>query len=226
MVNHFITIILTNIFMPKLPSMKKITTLLLFLVFSSAFAQRTYDQYSLEASYGVSQAMDPSMTDFQHIDAGFRYMFDEYWGVKAEYGTDSFRTDTEPKGGTNYHRITLQGVYNVGRLLDLPYNTGDRINLLAHAGLGYSALKSTYRAGIDNIGHIIVGLTPQFYISDQIAIHADVSYVMNFTQHYLFDGTYPEGSVKSGEAFRSGIINGSAGITFYFGKNENDSDWR
>lgn len=207
--------------------MKKLSTLIILLTFSAAFGQRTYDQYSLEASYGVSHGMNPSMTSLGHIDAGFRYMFDEYWGAKAEYGYDSFRTDAEPKEGTNYHRFSLQGVYNLGRTLDIPYMTGDYVNLLVHAGLGYSALESTTKLGIDNIGHVIAGLTPQFWISDQFAIHADISYIVNFTQNYQFDGTYLSSSTRRETAsFVGGIVNGSVGLTFYFGKNENDSDWR
>ena len=209
--------------------MKRIITLLIILTFSTAFAQRTYDQYSLEAGYGVNHGMskgeNANMTNFQHFDIGLRYMFDEYWGIKADYGNDTFR-DSDTKEGTNYHRFTLSGVYNVGRLLDLPYMTGDMINVVGHAGLGYSALQSTRKAGIDNIGNVVLGLTPQFLLSDQIAIHVDASYVLNFTQHYNFDGSYPTNTNMSGNAFMGGIINLSAGITFYFGKNGNDSDWR
>ncbi|MGV3461071.1 MAG: outer membrane beta-barrel protein [Flavobacterium sp.] len=210
--------------------MKKIITLLVVLTFSTAFAQRTYDQYSLEGSYGLSHGMskgeNPNMTDFQHFDVGFRYMFNEYWGVKVDFGHDAFRTDEEPSEGTDYSRFSVQGVYNIGRALDLPYMTGDWVNVLGHAGLGYSALISTRKPGTDNIGNVIVGLTPQFWISEQFAIHVDASYVLNFTQHYNFDGTYPPSQPSELDAFMGGIINFSAGLTFYFGKNGNDSDWR
>lgn len=211
--------------------MKKIITLLVVLTFSMAFAQRTYDQYSLEAGYGLSHGMskgeNSNITNFQHFDVGFRYMFNEYYGIKFDYGNDSFRVDEGgSKEGSNYHRFTVSGVYNIGRALDLPYITGDWVNLIGHAGLGYSALQSTRKAGIDNIGNVVVGLRPQFWISDQFAAHVDASYVFNFTQHYNFDGTYPEAAPYTLNAFMGGIVNLSAGITFYFGKNENDSDWR
>lgn len=210
--------------------MKKIITLVLVLTFSTVFAQQTYDQYSLEAGYGLNHGMskgeNSNMTNFRHFEVGFRYMFDENWGVKLDYGNDGFRTSEEPKEGTNYHRFSVQGVYNVGRLLDLPYATNDRINLLAHAGLGYSALKSTVKPGTDNIGNVIIGVTPQFWISENFALHLDASYVINFTQHYNFDGTYPDSAPYELDAFMGGIINVTAGVTFYFGKNGNDSDWR
>ena len=208
--------------------MTKIITLITFLLFTAGVsAQRTYDQYSAEIEYGYNSVSSPQMSGMNHIGVGLRYMLDEYWGFKVEYANDRFRTDDVPKLGTNYNRFTLQGVHNLGRTLDIPYSTGDRINLLAHAGLGYSALQSLKKGGIDNIGHVIVGLTPQVFLTESVSLNLDLSYIFNFSQHYNYDGTYPTGSLaRDQDKFTGNIINASVGFTFYFGKNGSDPDWR
>lgn len=230
---HFTTNNLTNIFTPELtyPTYsrmnRKIILLGFILLCINGFAQRSNDQYSIEADFGLNTALDPSISGLKHFGVGFRYMVDDTWGLKIDYAHNGFRTGGDPEEGSDYNRFSVQGVYNVGRALELPYNTGDRINMLAHAGLGYSSLKSVQLPGIDNIGHIIVGITPQIYIVESVTLHGDLSYIHNFTQHFRFDGTYPPGHTGGRRpSFTSGMITASVGLTFYFGKNKSDSDWR
>ncbi len=204
---------------------KKITLLLLFLSLCvSSNAQRRFDQYSLEAGYGLGISGSPGITEFAHFEIGFRYMVDEYWGVKFDFGSDKFRTDETPELGTDYQRFSIQGVYNLGRALSLTDYGSGYFNMLAHGGLGYSSLKSINAPGTDNIGNVILGVTPQIYISDDFALTLDTSLLLNFSQHYDFDGTYPNGR-PSNNAFTGTIINVSFGITYYFGRNRNGSDW-
>lgn len=202
---------------------KRITLLLLLFSFG-ANAQRASDQYSLEAGYGFGFSGSPGITELSHFEVGFRYMIDESWGIKFDFGSDSFRTDTTPELGTDYQRYSLQGVHNLGRTLNMSEMAGGYLNMLAHAGLGYSALRSINKSGTDNIGNVIVGLTPQIYISRSFAVTVDASVIFNFTQHYDFDGTYPEGNAYN-NAFTGNIINTSLGLTYYFGKNKNSADW-
>lgn len=204
---------------------KKITLLLLFLSLCvSTNAQRRFDQYSLEAGYGLGMSGSPGITQFSHFEIGFRYMVDEYWGIKFDFGSDKFRTNDTPELGTDYKRYSVQGVYNLGRAMNLTYVGDGYFNMLAHGGLGYSSLKSTSRKDPDNIGNVILGITPQFYLSDDFALTLDTSLILNFSQHYDFDGTYPKGK-PSNNAFIGTVINASIGITYYFGRNKNGSDW-
>lgn len=214
----------------KINHMNRIFTLAtLLLVSLGGYAQiRSYDQVSIEADYGFNGTTHhKSISGLNHFGVGFRYMVDDSWGVKFDYAHDGFRLDGEGNQGSNYNRFTLQGVHNLGRTLDIPWNTMDRLNLLVHAGIGYAALESKQNPGIDNIGHVILGITPQIYVSESIAIHFDASYIVNFTQHFNFDGTYPD-EPYTGErpGFTASMFTASAGLTFYLGRNKSNADWR
>lgn len=205
--------------------MRKLTFIVLLVVVNFGYSQSRFDQYSLEAGYGLSAAGDPGISDFSHFEIGFRYMVDEYWGIKLDFGHDQFRAGSNPELGSDYNRFSVQGVYNLGRPLELSQRTNGYMNMLAHGGLGYSSLKSINLDGTDNIGHIIVGITPQVYISDNFAFMIDASYILNFSQHFDFEGNYPEGSPNNND-FTGKMFNISFGITYYFGRNRNSIDWR
>jgi len=205
---------------------RSITLAALFLSLA-AFSQRANDQYSLEAGYGLGFSGDPGLSG-QHFEVGFRYMVDESWGIKFDFGSDTYRTDSTPELGTDYKRYSVQGVYNLGRAINISSVTGGTINLLAHGGIGYSSLKSVLKDDVDNIGHVIVGVTPQLYLIENLALRLDTSLIVDFTQHYKFDGTYrmlPDGN-KDKNSFTDMVFNASLGLTYYFGKNKSSSDWR
>ncbi|AXG73109.1 hypothetical protein DVK85_02240 [Flavobacterium arcticum] len=206
--------------------MKKIILLVLFLSLCfSTNAQKKLDQYSLEAGYGLGISGAPGITEVSHFEVGFRYMVDEYWGIKFDFGADKFRTGNNPELGTDYKRYSVQGVYNLGRAIAITDYANGYINMLAHGGIGYSSLKSINSdSDADKIGNVILGVTPQFYISDSFALTLDTSLILNFSQHYDFDGTYPEGR-PTNNAFTGTIVNVSLGVTYYFGKNKNGTDW-
>lgn len=203
--------------------MKKKFTLFILLLSITAFSQRKLDQYSIEADYGLSAGFNPSASGSAHFGVGFRYMLDESWGIKFDYAQDKFRTGT-PETGTDYTRYSVQGVHNLGRTLNMRDIANGSLNLLAHGGLGYSSLKSTEREGVDKIGNVIIGLSPQVKLINNLALQLDISYIINFTQHYNFDGT--RANKGSAESITGTMLTFSAGLTFYFGKNGSDSDWR
>jgi len=189
----------------------------------SVFAQNTEGQYSLEGAYGIGQSGKPSLTG-SHYNFGVRYMFDEYWGIKADFGHDKYRTDLTPETGVNYTRISLQAVENLGRTLGVPDVTAGYINILAHGGIGYSHSKSTVSINDDNMANVIIGLTPQIYLFKNLALQFDASYVVNLSQHFDYDGYYRfKGAPKS---FTGSQLNASVGLILYLGKRESDFDWR
>jgi len=210
---------------------KKLLILMLFVTLN-VLGQRSRDQYSFEAAYGLGASGQPGITQFSHFDVGFRYMLNEKWGFKFDYGSDRFREDTEVAGintetGVDYHRLSFNVVHNLGRTINI-HNYTAGFNVLAHAGFGYSWINPVNISAVDEIdsmGNVIIGITPQCYIMKNLALHADVSYIVNFSQHRDFDGQlhYPTNGVKS---FVGSMANVSLGLTYYFGANKSDSDWR
>ena len=197
---------------------------ILFLMSLSLFAQNNEGQYSVEGGYGLGLSGKPGITDYGHFNVGLRYMISPTWGVKFDYGHDKFRTNSTPETGVDYNRISAQAVYNAGRDLNLPVATNGYVNLLLHAGAGLSRSSSTQMSNKDNMGNLIIGITPQFYISPRFAIQADFSYVANLLQHFDYDGNYRyAGEPKS---FTGGQTNISIGLVYYMGKRKSDYDWR
>lgn len=205
--------------------MKKIIIAILLTPFL-CFAQAASPQYSLEAMYGLNSGTPPTVQGFSHFDIGARYMWDELWGAKISFGHDKFDPSLPANGGSTYSRFSVEGVHNLGRTLMVPDYTNGYGNLLAHAGIGYASLTSNIHEGVDNIGHVIIGLTPQIFILDELTFNVDASFILNVTQHFEFDGTYPNNSDSAQMSFNGKMFNLSAGFTYYFGKSKSDNDWR
>ncbi|MFP5438758.1 MAG: outer membrane beta-barrel protein [Bacteroidia bacterium] len=210
--------------------MKKITLLVFATLLSlTAMAQRHDNQFSLEANYGLGISGKPISTEFTSFSVGGRWMWNDNWGVKGDFGRSTFRYNAPApvrETGTDYNRLSLQIVYNLGRSLNI-VDYVDNINLLAHAGAGYSWMKPVNVQATDmtdSMGNVIFGLTPQFYISDNISLHADWSYIVNLSQHKDYDG-YVRFDDKL-KRFTGGLSTVSVGLTVYFGRNGSDRDWR
>src|SRR6476620_10470075 len=99
-------------------SVKKLTFILLLFT-SLSFGQRVYNNFSIDASYGISGVKDPGLSDFSHLDFGGRYMFGDTWGIKLDYGMDKFRTQKTPvEKGIDVSRISIQAACNLTNLID------------------------------------------------------------------------------------------------------------
>ncbi|MXN92032.1 hypothetical protein GR160_12425 [Flavobacterium sp. Sd200] len=203
---------------------QKITLVITLLLTSlSAFSQLD-GQWSIEGNYGVGFASRPSLKSDGTINCATRYMFDEFWGVKGDFAFEKFRTDERIPTGVDYFRISAQAVYNIGRALEWPAYTDGYINGLLHAGLGYSHFSSTVTTNDDNMGNIIIGFTPQFQLSERVAIQADASYIVHIRQHFDYDGYYHfPGPPKP---FIGGQYNLTFGLVIYLGRTSSDYDWR
>lgn len=199
--------------------MKNKTTLALLLITGAAFSQNHFNQYSVEGSYGFNYGRSPELSGFNHFDVGFRYMANEYWGAKADYGYDMFKSKDGLDSNTTLNRVSLQAVYNIGRLLSVKDIAARTFNVLLHGGGGLTLLK-TEDGSSDKGAHIILGGTAQFYISPKVALTGDVSGILNFKQNYNLEGNRAAGD------FTGKMLTVSAGITYYFGRNGSTSDWR
>lgn len=199
--------------------------------------ENSYNKWSIEVNGGMSKPTEP-FTDgyhapqfsFFHVDLGTRYMFNPKFGLKLDLAYDKFKNDDESlKFETDFYKISLQGVVNLGRVLNFETWT-NTFGLLAHMGVGYSVMSNENfkgdTAGIvddtDEMANFIAGLTGQVRLSDKFALTGDFTIINNYRQHNTFDGqTY----LGNGRGFDGTLYNMSLGLTYYLGKAEKHADW-
>ena len=216
--------------------MKIVSNFLIFILFLScfnkSFAQTYLNKFSLEGGYGYTGAVYPVYTlkeresnysGFNHFTIGLRYMYDQDFGARLSYANDRFRNEPGGEFGVNFNRISLEGIYNVGRLFDLSYRTRDVLGLIGHLGGGYVTSKPMNYPNYERIGSITIGLTPQVLLTKRIALYTDFTYVFNLKQHWRFAG-----ELIDDENYIPVIgqhYNFSIGIMFYLGPNLWHEDW-
>ncbi len=200
-----------------------------------------FDKWSLEVGGGFNKPMAPLGPDFLsptlnlgHIEFGARYMFNEKFGLKLDYGFGSMR---EAQGNdsqslpfdTKYFRMNLQGVANIGRIMNFESFTRS-FGLLLHGGAGIGRVnpeENLFNDFDDDVYTIMFGLTPQLKLSKNIALVGDISTVLNGRQTVTWDGsTAIRPSTDNGFYGANGTWwTGTLGLQFYLGKSEEHADW-
>lgn len=172
--------------------MKKNVLFFALTIIASFLPVTSQAQFGIEANYGLSGVFQPSINEISHFGGGITYDFDETYGVKLDFASDKFRTKNilfTDETGIDVTRISIQGTINLSAAITRA-SSYDFFNLIAHAGGGYSLVKSTYNAGNDNLVNVVMGLTPRFKITDGLYFAVDASTVFNISQHYNFDGSF------------------------------------
>jgi OOP family OmpA-OmpF porin len=214
--------------------MKKIVIILAFsLGFNNLHAQTEntsngYNKWSIELGGGFTKPQRPLSAGFSTDtpspwvgEAGVRYMFNNKFGLKLDYGYHSFTSgDDSMDFDSKYQRLDLQGVANLGRIMNFETWT-NTFGLLGHAGFGVGQLKSDNFRGKDWTGNFIAGITGQIRLSNRIALTGDFSTILNASQDHTFDGAY----VGENRGFSGLIFNGTVGLQVYLGKNTKHADW-
>jgi len=165
-----------------------ISLILSFFLFSNS----SKAQFGIEINYGLNGVLQPSINNFSHFGGGILYDFDESFGAKLDFGSNQFRSKNDffnKETGINITRISLQATANISDLID-PTSLYSPFNLSAHAGGGYSFIKSTEYSNADNTVNAIIGLTPKIKISQGLYFAIDTSVIFNLSQHYGFDGQF------------------------------------
>ncbi len=188
-----------------------------------------FNQWSVELSGGFNKPQRPMTSGYYTtvvnpytVDLGIRYMFNNKFGLKGDFGYNSF---TEEKGSmpfdTKYYRADLQGVANLGRIMSFETWT-KTFGLLAHAGFGLSFLERKEPTYVkDRMGNFMVGLTGQVKLTDRIVLTGDFTTITNAKQDVAFDGS----SSNNIGGFNGSLFTGTAGITVYLGKKAKHADW-
>ncbi|MFH7003167.1 OmpA family protein [Flavobacterium bizetiae] len=214
--------------------MKKIVIILAFsLGFTSLHAQtentsNDYNKWSIELGGGVNKPQKPFSDNYFTStpspwvgDLGVRYMFNNKFGLKLDFGYNSLTSKNNSLDfDSKYYRVDLQAVANLGRIMNFETWTKS-IGLLGHAGFGYAQLRNDNFKGADEMGNFIAGITGQIKLSDRFALTGDFSSIFNSSQDRSFDGAY----LPENRGFSGLIFNGTVGLTMYLGKNTKHADW-
>jgi OOP family OmpA-OmpF porin len=185
-----------------------------------------YNKWSVELNGGISNPIGANTPGYNapwspHVDLGVRYMSNPKFGWKLDFEYDKFSEGDNSKSfESTYLRTSLQAVINLGRALNFETFT-NTFGVLLHGGAGYSRLTAASFNDADQMINGIAGVTGQAKLSDRIALTIDLSGIIHANQDINFDGI---GQVKGG-AFDGLLINATAGLTFYLGKNEKHADW-
>ena len=210
-----------------------------------------FNTWSLELNVGTNKAIRPfavgysasgdnrffNFTGFNHFDIGVRKMLNTKFGFKFDFGADIIESQDGKTDSKTYHsnqyKIAFQGIFNLGRLLGFETFT-KRIGLLLHGGPQAAIFHGKeptykpstteiigYRKHVEYNGGYMLGLTPQFRITDRLVATGDFSVMVNSRQHLNWDGSY-----SNDETNLSGVMNNiSLGLTYYFGKKQKHADW-
>lgn len=206
-------------------------TMLLALVFQSTalFSQTNFNRFSFDVAAGYNAALNPYLPEynsnfsgFKHLEFGLRYMFDEKKGLRLNYANDRFENDQNGIAGTDFNRVGLDFVYNIGSYLNLDFKSRNTVTVLTHAGLGLTVIKPFYSTDYKQFGSLVLGITPEVKLSNTIALFTDVSLNTNFKQYYRYDGSL----ISSKDGSQSGAhVTVSLGLIFSLGKEQMHADW-
>ena len=219
--------------------MKKIALLTLLLTaFSSHSQDDTYNKFSIEAAYGLSQPFSPknnlvvstgenydvkTFSGFRHFEIGGRYMMNQKYGVKLSYGFDKFQQEDFSDLSVTNHKVGAEMVFNISHLLNLKFTDRGILQVQTHTGFGITFSRPSSIDNTEHIGNFIIGMTPQIKITDRIAIVTDLSYNFIFKQHYYYSGELIDPQYES---VTGSFMNISLGLQFYLGRNEFHADWQ
>ncbi|MDO9595157.1 MAG: OmpA family protein [Lutibacter sp.] len=214
--------------------MKKIIfSFILFVAITANAQEKEYNQWSVEAEAGVHKPAEPfapgyftSTPSLWQGGLGVRYMMNEKFGIKLDAGYNSLENHDDSRSfESKYFRTSLQGVVNLGSVLNFRSFT-NTFNLLAHGGMGYSVntpkSPNDFDKG-DQMLNLIVGLTPQIKLTNNIALTGDLSMVNHIRQSVSWDGTQSLNS--RGLNGKHMLVNASVGLTFYLGQKAVHADW-
>ena len=225
--------------------MKKTLTALLICSASFLFGQAEQqdegmNHWSIGVNVGGSDGHAPirmgrpKVYQPHMVQGNLRYMFNNRFGIMGTLMYNNFKIG-ETGYRTNYMSAQIHGVVNAADLLKLNTIADNRIGLLIHGGFGLASMwqKGFFDSlGIENpesplfnkADDMLVwsfGATPQFRITDNFTLNADLTFNFHGRQSRTFDFQHANN--------RSGIdgyfLNVSVGASYSFGKAKRHADW-
>ena len=196
-----------------------------------------YNKWSIDASGGVSilsssgfsEGYFASVPNVWTTNGGIRYMFNNKFGLRLGGGFDQLQhAGNSPKFATRIWNVNVQGVANLGRALSFEDFTKN-FGLLAHFGVGYGHMTSKSFKGVDNLGIIIFGITPQVRLSNRVTLLLSGTFNWYLTQQYTFNGESltrdPNVTPMRNVNFQGLNFTATAGLQIALGKKQVHADW-
>ena len=166
-----------------------------------------------------------------HINIGVRKMISPKFGFKLGINYTNLKNTDQLSNNfeSTYIGGDLQGVVNLNQILDFKL-LGNRLNFLAHAGLGFASFTLNDKYTIDNyssgksdyVMSGVFGFTSQIRIIDRLALTFDASNTFYGKHQLQLDGTRMK---SDGGLVDASVMNLTAGFTYYLGKNQKNTDW-
>jgi OOP family OmpA-OmpF porin len=213
----------------------------IFIPICCAISLSTYAQDFNRSSLGLSIGGHDGMHNtlhttriygFSHYEANYRYMLNNRVGLKFDIGFDNFKfKDQHPP--TQALRFSIQPTFNLTDILHFD-DFSKRLGLQLHVGGGYATmwnktlvsgpaqLFSAQEGAVDEMLQGIIGLTPQFKISEKLSINADISFMANIRQNNGFDF---EALPIQGGGFTGYYASATIGFNYSLGKAKTHADW-
>ena len=209
-----------------------------------------YNRWSIEGMFGVSDGNRPygigfnsgekkqifSQAKLNSFDVGVRYMLTPKFGLKGNlaYNTYTENDNSTLPFKTTQFSLAFQGVINAARVFD--FKEESRFGLLLHGGIYAASITSKtkniydetlavipngYYNAVEYHGGFVGGITPQYRISDKLALFLDISMYYNYRQHMNWDGTENVSKDLTGK-----YTNLSFGVSYSLGNDDIHGDWR
>ena len=207
------------------------------ILFSLGVNAQDYNKWSIDAgagvsilsSSGLSEGYNTPFPNLWTMNGGIRYMFNNKFGVRVGGGFDQLnQAGNSPKFATRIWNVNVQGVANLGRVLAFEEFTKN-IGLLGHVGVGYGYMTSKNFRGVDNLGIITFGLTPQVRLSDRVTLLLSGTFNWYLTQQYTFNGENLTKDVNMTPMrhvnFQGLNFTATAGLQIALGKKQVHADW-
>ena len=207
------------------------------ILFSLGVNAQDYNKWSIDAgagvsilsSSGLSEGYNTPFPNLWTMNGGIRYMFNNKFGVRVGGGFDQLnQAGNSPKFATRIWNVNVQGVANLGRVLAFEEFT-ENIGLLGHVGVGYGYMTSKNFKGVDNLGIITFGLTPQVRLSDRVTLLLSGTFNWYLTQQYTFNGENLTKDVNMTPMrhvnFQGLNFTATAGLQIALGKKRVHADW-
>ena len=207
------------------------------ILFSLGVNAQDYNKWSIDAgagvsilsSSGLSEGYNTPFPNLWTMNGGIRYMFNNKFGVRLGGGFDQLnQAGNSPKFATRIWNVNVQGVANLGRVLAFEEFTKN-IGLLGHVGVGYGYMTSKNFRGVDNLGIITFGLTPQVRLSDRVTLLLSGTFNWYLTQQYTFNGENLTKDVNMTPMrhvnFQGLNFTATAGLQIALGKKRVHADW-